>query len=48
MMNQVGKILHEFFLNEFDYFMGMFPPSEQPKPEGKKKLRVANQNGSED
>ena len=46
-MNQVGKRLQEFFLNESDNFMGMFPPSEQPKLKGKKKRGIANHNGSE-
>ena len=47
MMNHVGKRLQEFFLNESDNFMGMFPPSKQPKPKGKKKRGIANHNGSE-
>ena len=36
-LNRVGKRVQEYFLSEFDSFMGSFPPSDQPKQKVKKK-----------
>ena len=37
LVNQMGKRIQEYFLNESDNFMGMFAPSELPKRKVKKK-----------
>ena len=46
MLYHVGKTLQEYFLSEFDRFVGSFTPNDQPKRKIKKKVGKVNRKGS--